>query len=185
MAELVDLFWQFLVFSLLAFGGGAVVLGLIDRVAVVDKAWITPAEFSAAVGFGFVTPGPILVLAPFVGYLVAGIPGALAATIGVFIVPWALAMGAAHQLRSYLQHPRVRAFGKGAAPAIIGLFALAILTIARSSITNVGFAVVAVVAAVVMATTKVHPMLILGAGAVLGLLLGLPFAEGLPEIEIP
>ncbi len=120
MTELIDLFWQFMVFSVLAFGGGGTVIGLVDRVAVADKDWITPVEFSAAVGFTFVTPGPILVLAPFVGYLVAGISGAAVATVGVFIVPWALAMGAAHRLRHYLRHPRLTAFGKGAGATIVG-----------------------------------------------------------------
>ena len=113
-AELLDLFWQLMLFSLLAFGGGGTVPGLVDRVAVAGKGWITAAEFSAAVGFTFITPGPILVPAPFVGYLVAGAAGAVVATLGVFLAPWAPAMGSAHRLRRYLHHPRLRAVGKGA-----------------------------------------------------------------------
>ncbi len=185
-AELLDLFWQFMLFSLLAFGGGGTVLGLVDRVAVADKGWITPAEFSAAVGFTFITPGPILVLAPFVGYLVAGAAGAVVATLGVFLAPWALAMGSAHRLRSYLQHPRLRAFGKGAGPAIVGLFSLAVLTIARSSLSNVALVAVALIAGTLMARTKLHPIVILAGGALAGLVLGIPALEGaLPEIRIP
>ena len=186
VAELLDLFWQFILFSLLAFGGGGTVLGLVDRVAVAGKGWITPAEFSAAVGFTFITPGPILVLAPFVGYLVAGAAGAIVATLGVFLAPWALAMGSAHRLRRYLHHPRLRAFGKGAGPAIVGLFSLAVLTIARSSLTNVAMAGVALVAALLLARTKLHPIVIIAGGALAGLVLGVPALEGvLPEIRIP
>ncbi len=184
--ELLDLFWQFMVFSLLAFGGGGTVLGLVDRVAVADKGWITPAEFSAAVGFTFVTPGPILVLAPFVGYLTAGVAGTVAATLGVFLAPWMLAMGAAHRLRRYLQHPRLKAFGAGAGPAIVGLFGLAVLTIARSSLSNVAMVAVAVTAGFLLARTKLHPIVILAGGALVGLLLHLPFFEGVfPEVNIP
>ncbi len=186
MAELLDLFWQFMLFSLLAFGGGGTVLGLVDRVAVADKGWITPAEFSAAVGFTFITPGPILVLAPFVGYLVAGAPGAVVATFGVFLAPWTLAMGSAHRLRQYLHHPRLRAFGKGAGPAIVGLFSLAVLTIARSSISNVAMVAVALVAGVLMTRTKLHPILILVGGALAGLVLGLTgLGDAIPEVRIP
>ena len=83
-------------------------------------------------GFGSSPPqGPILGLAPFVGYLTAGLWGAVAATVGVFIMPWGLAMGAARGLLVHLRNPRVQAFGKGAAPAIVSLFALAVLTIAH------------------------------------------------------
>lgn len=186
MAELLDLFWQFMVFSLLAFGGGGTVLGLVDRVAVADKGWITPAEFSAAVGFTFITPGPILVMAPFVGYLAAGVPGAAVATLGVFLAPWSLAMGSAHRLRRYLQHPRLKAFGKGAGPAIVGLFSLAVLTIARSSLSNLAMVAVALVAGVLMARTKLHPVVLLVGGALAGLVLGIPALEdAIPQIRIP
>ena len=185
-AELLDLFWQFMLFSLLAFGGGGTVLGLVDRVAVADKGWITPMEFSAAVGFTFITPGPILVLAPFVGYLVAGVAGAVVATLGVFLAPWALAMGSAHRLREYLHHPRLRAFGKGAGPAIVGLFSLAVLTIARSSLSNVAMVAVALAAGLLLARTKLHPIVIIFGGALAGLVLGIPTIEGtIPDVHIP
>jgi chromate transport protein ChrA len=54
-------------------------------------------------------------MATFVGFRVAGIAGAVAATVGVFQVPWLLATGAAHVLRHAIEHPWVQAFGRGAA----------------------------------------------------------------------
>src|SRR5215472_7743341 len=116
MNILVELFWRFLIVSLFAFGGGAAALSLVERATVADTGWITAEQFGAAVSFGYITPGPILILATFVGYQVAALPGALSATAGVFILPWLLATAAAVQFRRYVEHRRFRGFGTGAAP---------------------------------------------------------------------
>src|SRR5438094_8580280 len=92
---MLELFGRFLVIGALAFGGGQAALPLVERLAVADTAWLTPAEFAAGVGLSYATPGPVLILAAFIGYHVAALPGALAATAAVFAVPVILAGGAA------------------------------------------------------------------------------------------
>src|SRR6266496_1012879 len=104
---IVELFWRWLLIGALAFGGGQAALSLVERTAVSDTGWLTPADLSTALAFAFMTPGPILVLAPFVGYHVAGPGGGLAAAFGVFLIPWFLATGSARLLRTATQRPRV------------------------------------------------------------------------------
>ena len=186
MPTLLELFWRFLVISLVAFGGGGATISLVERTSVADQGWITAEQFAAAVTFGYITPGPILIMAAFVGYHAAGLAGAGAATIGVFIMPWALAAAAAHQLRAYMRHPRLRGFGQGAAPAVIGLLVVTVISLARSGLSNWGYLAIAVIAGALAVRTKLQPTLVLLVGAALGLLVALPGPAGLlPGIRIP
>ena len=109
---LTQLFWRFVVVSLLAFGGGQAALPLVERLAVAEAGWVSPADFSAAVAFGYITPGPVLITATFIGYRTAGFLGALSATIGVFVAPWLLATLAAWQVQRWLTRPWLKGFGE-------------------------------------------------------------------------
>src|SRR6476660_4413246 len=84
---MLELVARFLVIGALAFGGGQAALPLVERLAVADTGWLTPAQFDTGVGLSYATPGPVLILAAFIGYHVAAVPGALAATAAVFAVP--------------------------------------------------------------------------------------------------
>lgn len=172
---IADLFWRWLLVGALAFGGGQAALSLVERTAVTDTGWITPADFSTALAFSFVTPGPVLILATFIGYRVAGIGGAVAATLGVFLVPWFLATAAAHLLRRAVQHPWLRGFGRGAGPAVTALLVVSALSVTRTLLldsaapaTGVVYLLIALAACVIAVRRAVHPFGILAGGAVAG-----------------
>jgi chromate transporter len=167
-----DLFSRFALISLLAFGAGGTVLPLIERLAVSDMGWITPQDFAAAVACGYLTPGPVLLTATFVGYRAAGLSGALSATVGIFVLPWLLAAAAAQQLQRFLQHPWLAGFGRGAAPAVIGLFGVMALNLAKQSVTHWAYALLALVAFGLALWTKVCPIVLLIGGTVLGWVIG-------------
>jgi chromate transporter len=169
---IVDLFWRFALISLLAFGAGGTVLPLIERLAVRDMGWMTPQEFAAAVACGYLTPGPVLLTATFVGYRAAGLGGAFTATVGIFLMPWFLAAAAAQQLQRYMQHPWLAGFGRGAAPAVVGLFGVMALNLAQQSVTHWAYALMAIVAFGLALWTKVHPVLLLIGGTVMGWAIG-------------
>ena len=158
--------------SLLAFGGGQAALPLVERITVGETGWVSAQDFAAAVAFGYVTPGPVLITATFIGYRAAGLVGAVSATLGVFLMPWMLAAAAAQQLQRVMQHAWLRGFGLGAAPAVVGLLGVTALDLARHVVTSWAYAVIIVVALVLALRTKVHPTLILLGGAVFGAVLG-------------
>jgi chromate transporter len=144
---MLELIARFLVIGTLAFGGGQAALPLVERLAVADTGWLTPAQFATGVGLSYATPGPVLILAAFIGYHVAAVPGALAATAAVFVVPVVFA-GFAAQLVNKLKDARwFQAFGRFAAAAAIGLLGVTLIALARPVV-------------------DIHPILLVGAAAV-------------------
>lgn len=170
---LVELFLRFLLISLLAFGGGQAALPLVEQVAVQRTGWVSATTFGVAVALGYLTPGPVLIVATFIGFHVAGIAGALVATVGAFFAPWALAGLAAREVQRFASHPLLRAFGAGAAPAVAGLMGLAAVDLARHAAPTWPFIALAFGVAIVAMSLRVHPFFLLAAGAGVGWLLGL------------
>jgi chromate transporter len=165
----LELFVRFAVISLLAFAGGQAALPLVERTVVEETRWIPPSTFGAAVALAYLTPGPMLIVATFVGYQVAGISGALIATLGAFLAPAALAMLAAQQVSRFAQHPVLRRFGQGATPAVIGLLGVTAMVLSRDSV-GASWPRLGIVAVVLAlgAATRLHPAVLLALGGLLG-----------------
>ena len=70
---MLELVARFLVIGALAFGGGQAALPLVERLAVADTGWLTSAQFATGVGLSYATPGPVLILAAFIGYHAAAV----------------------------------------------------------------------------------------------------------------
>lgn len=165
---MLDLIGRFLVIGALAFGGGQAALPLVERLAVADTGWLTSAQFATAVGLSYATPGPVLILAAFIGYYVAALPGAVIATAAVFAVPVALA-GCAAQLVNRLRDAAwFQAFGRFAATAAIGLLGVTLIALARP-VADVHPFLLAGAAGVFAAALKgVHPILLIAAATAIG-----------------
>ena len=116
------------------FGGGLVMIPLIESEVVDTHHWLTHQEFADATALGQITPGPVLITATFVGYRVAGTLGALVATISIFLPAFLMTIAAASSLRRFRNNEQVQAFLRGIAPAVVGLLVAAALSIGRSGI---------------------------------------------------
>jgi chromate transporter len=170
---ILDLFTRCILISLLAFGGGGAALPLIEGIVVAETGWVSAQDFATAVAFGYITPGPVLITMTFLGYRMAGLAGAFAATCGIFLMPWALAASAAHLLRRWMQHPLLQSFGRGAAPAVVGLLVVTALHLGRSAFISGIHVGIAAVALWLALWTKLNPIVLLLGGAVIGALYGL------------
>jgi chromate transporter len=168
----LELFWRFVVISALAFGGGQAALPLVEQLTV-GAGWVSALDFSTALAFSYVTPGPVLILATFLGYRAAGLTGALSATVGAFLVPWFLATSAAQLLRHLSQSPWLRGFGRGTGPAVVGLLLVTTLDVGRAAITSWPYALIAVLALALGIWRTVPSFAILVGGAILGILISL------------
>ena len=145
-------------------GGSQSALSLVERMAVREAGWVSPEEFAAALGDSYASPGPIGMLAAFIGYRVQGLPGAMAATLGMFLVPWLIAAGASRMVRPLLEGRRLRGFGRGAGAAVVGLQVVIAFDIARQAFTGYAYVAVALVALVLSLRNRVHPILFCSEG---------------------
>jgi chromate transporter len=170
---MLELIARFIVVGALAFGGGQAALPLVERLAVADTGWLTPSQFAAGVGLSYATPGPVLILAAFIGYHVAAVPGAVAATVAVFTVPVVLAGFTAQLVAKLKDAAWFQAFGRFAAAAAIGLLGVTLLALARPLV-DVHPSLLLGAAAVLAAELRgVHPIILIGAATFLGAVTGL------------
>lgn len=116
------------------FGGGLVMVPLIESEVVNNHHWLTHQEFADATALGQITPGPVLITATFVGYRVAGTLGALVATVSIFLPAFLMTIAAASSLRRFRNNAQVQSFLRGIAPAVVGLLVAAALSIGRAGI---------------------------------------------------
>ncbi|WP_319420397.1 chromate transporter [Pleurocapsa sp. FMAR1] len=96
--SLAKIFATFAGMSLMLFGGGYVFIPMIQEVVVNNYHWVTQSQFSNAIVMGQITPGPILISAAFIGYVVKGIVGAAIATVAIFAPPALLMVTMSHLL---------------------------------------------------------------------------------------
>jgi chromate transporter len=116
------------------FGGGLVIIPLLEAAVVDDFQWMTRSEFIDGVALGEVTPGPVVITAAFVGYKVAGVLGALVATVAIFAPSFFFIMFASPFLLRLRQNPWVKSFLKGVMPAVLGAIAAAALPLAQAAL---------------------------------------------------
>lgn len=126
-----------------SFGGGMAMVPILDHQIVNSLGWLTPREFADGVTLGQITPGPIAITATFVGYRVAGVAGAIVATVGTFAPPFVATVAVTRSLEAFRRSPWVAAALRALAPVIVGVVGAAAISMGRTSIHNVGDAAVA------------------------------------------
>jgi len=133
---------------------------------------MTEDQFVDAVAMGLISPGPVVIMATFAGYLVYGITGAVVATGAVFVPVYFFVVAPGRLIRRHEQHPRVQGFVKGATAAAAGAIAGAAILIGDQVIEDAWSLAIAALALALLLQRKAkvpEPLLVAGA-AVLGLL---------------
>ncbi|MEK7153595.1 MAG: chromate transporter [Patescibacteria group bacterium] len=168
MGELLHFFITMVLISALSFGGGAP--ALFYQFGVAETGWITSTDLTAVLAFGFATPGPaVFGTAAFIGYRLSGLDGALVGIVGVFVVPWGLAILAAKYLKAWLDHPHADYFIRGVGLSASGVVATTALNLMPPHIaTHVWLLFIAAGAFMAVARWKVNPLYVLGVGGALG-----------------
>jgi chromate transporter len=165
LALLLALSSVFLRMGAVTFGGGFVMVPLIEAEVVRTNHWLTQQEFADATALGQITPGPVLITATFIGYRVAGTLGALVSTVAVFLPAFLMTIAAGSSLRRFRANRQVQSFLRGVTPAVVGLLVSAAWSIGRAGIhTWVGLSL-CVLAAALLLRFRLNPFwVIVGVG---------------------
>jgi chromate transporter len=167
VALLLTLSTIFLRIGTITFGGGFVMIPLIESEVVDSHHWLTHQEFVDATALGQITPGPVLITATFIGYRVAGTLGALAATISIFLPSFVMTVVAGSSLARFHTNKLVQSFLRGVTPAVVGLLIAAGISVGRTGIHNWVGLLIAVIAGAVLIRYRPNAIwVILGAGLV-------------------
>jgi chromate transporter len=172
MGVLGTLFWFFTQAGLVVFGSGLAVVPYLHGGVVQQFGWLTERQFLDAVAVSMITPGPVVITVAFIGYLVAGLPGAVVAAIGIFLPTWLTVVVAAPHFHRVAANRSVKAFVDGVTAAATGAIAGAAFVLGRRALIDAPTVIIALVTFGLLFMRKrlPEPALILAAGTV-GLLI--------------
>jgi len=172
-APAVPILSKLLVFFLkagsLTFGSGLVIVPFLEKGLVQQTGWLNERQFLVAVAMGMLSPGPVVITATFVGYLVAGFWGSLVSTVGIFLPSFLLVLLVAPILIGHRANPNVQGFVKGAYAAAIGTILGAGVLLGRIAIGDWLTALIALASLVALTRWKVSNPALVAVTAVIGL----------------
>jgi chromate transporter len=154
----------------LTFGSGLVIVPFLEKGLVQQYGWLDQRQFLIAVAVGMISPGPVVITATFVGYLVAGFWGSLVSTIGIFFPSFIFVLVVAPILARYGSNPNIQGFVRGAYAAAIGTILGACFLLGKIAIGDWLTALIGATSLAVLFLWKVNNALLIAATAVIGLL---------------
>jgi chromate transporter len=145
----LDRLWQILLFFAKAgafvFGSGLAIVPFLYNGVVREYGWLTDQQFLDAVAVAMITPGPVVITVAFIGYLAAGLPGAVAAAAGIFLPVYLLTIVPAPWFKRHRDHPQLKAFVLGATAAATGAIAGAVVVLGLRTLVDLPTALIALV----------------------------------------
>ena len=161
----------FLKVGAFTFGGGLAILAFVQDQVVNQLHWLSPQEFLDGLALGQLTPGPIVMLAAFVGYRVAGVWGAAVSGAAIFLPSFLLILSTVPVLDRMKRIRWMSAALKGISPAVIGMIAAALLDMLPHAVPDVTTVLLTLATVVVILVWRVSPLPAMAAGGAIGAVL--------------
>lgn len=163
------LLFFFLKAGSLTFGSGLVIVPFLEKGIVQDTGWLSPRDFLIAVAIGMMSPGPVVITATFVGFLVAGFWGSLVSTVGIFLPSFIFVLIVAPILMRHRGNANVQGFIKGTYGAAIGTILGACVLLAKIAIGDLLTGTTALAALGLLSRFKISNPVLIAAAAIVGL----------------
>ena len=174
-ADTQDVLAQILVFFTKAgafvFGSGLAIIPFLQQGVVQQFGWLTEHQFLDAVAVAMITPGPVVITVAFIGFLVAGLAGAVMASIGIFLPVYLFTILPAPWFKRHRDNPQLKAFVDGATAAATGAITGAVVVLAMRAITDVPTAIIALVSLSILLRFKVPEPILVSLSGLIGLVL--------------
>ncbi len=166
--SLSTLFFTFLKIGSVLYGGGYVLLAFLRSDFVVRLGWLTEKQLIDAVAIGQVTPGPLFTTATFIGYILAGVPGAILSTVGIFLPSFIFVAISNRFIPKIRQSVWFSEFLNGVNAASIGLMAAVTIQLARAVFVDLTSVLLAILSLILVIFTKISATWIILAAVVFG-----------------
>jgi chromate transporter len=166
-----QIFLYFAKAGLFVFGSGLAVVPFLYGGVVQGHHWLTEPQFVDAVAVAMITPGPVVITVAFIGYLVAGVAGATAAALGMFLPVYLIVVLLAPSYKRWAKNPQLNAFVQGVTAAATGAIAGAVVVLARRSVYDLPTTSISVVSLAVLFRWKVPEPALIACAAIAGLVL--------------
>jgi chromate transporter len=170
-APLWQIFSYFAKAGMFVFGSGLAVVPFLYGGVVQGHHWLTDHQFVDAVAVAMITPGPVVITVAFIGYIVAGVAGASAAALGIFLPVYVVVIALAPSYKRWAKNPHLNAFVRGVTAAATGAIAGAVIVLARRSIYDLPTAIIGLASLAVLSRWKAPEPLIIAAAGLAGLAL--------------
>ena len=171
LASLFKLFCIFSAMSLLLFGGAYVFIPLLQHTSVDGHAWLTQREFVDAVAMSQMMPGPVVVLATFIGYKVAGVGGAFVATLGIVMPSMVLMLMCSQMLERIKTARYVSAALRGVRAAVVGVVVAAAVLIGKGAVPGLLAVCIGLAALLAMLRYRVEAIWVIPVAGLVGYLM--------------
>jgi chromate transporter len=169
---LPEIGWFFLKAGAFVFGSGLAIVPFLHGGVVKEFGWLNEKQFVDAVAVAMITPGPVVITVGFIGYLVAGFPGACIAALATFLPCYVFTVALAPSFKKIAKNASIKAFVDGITASVIGALVGSVVIIGLRSIIDIPTVIIAVVAALaLMYFKKLQEPYIIGIAAVTGLLI--------------
>jgi len=162
------LFFTFLKIGSVLYGSGYVLLAFLHADFVVRYGWLTDQQLIDAIAIGQVTPGPVFTTATFIGYLLAGVPGALLATLGIFLPSFIFVAISNPLIPRIRKSPEVQGLLDGVNVASLGLMAAVTWQLSKASLIDPLTFIIAITALLLLIRYKVNSTWLIAGGALIG-----------------
>lgn len=156
------------------FGSGLAIVPFLHAGVVIENHWLTEQQFIDAVAVAMITPGPVVITVGFIGYLIAGFPGALVASLATFLPCYLFTIILAPSFKKIAQNKSIKAFVDGITAAVIGALVGAVAVIASRSILDIPTTLIAIATIfALLYINKIQEPYIIVVAAVLGVIIKL------------
>ncbi len=174
-ADSQDILTQILVFFTKAgafvFGSGLAIVPFLQQGVVQQFGWLNEHQFLDAVAVAMITPGPVVITVAFIGFLVAGLAGAIMASIGIFLPVYVFTIVPAPWFKRHRDNAQLKAFVDGATAAATGAITGAVLVLGARAIVDIPTATIALVSLVVLWRFKLSEPVLVTISGLVGLVL--------------
>src|SRR5882672_9009837 len=168
---LTQIFFYFAKAGMFVFGSGLAVVPFLYGGVVQGHHWLTDRQFVDAVAVAMITPGPVVITVAFIGYLVAGVAGATAAALGIFLPVYLVVILLAPSYKRWARNPQLNAFVRGVTAAATGAIAGAVVVLARRSVYDWPTIFICGASLAILFRWKIPEPILIACAAVAGLLL--------------